>query len=303
VDINLTNIPAKSQGTLPVPLRFPSLRQSLESYLPQVILDLSRGSVFRLRQSGEIIYRYRPTADLWTESWSENWPEQWFEQAQSLILDKKALENIILNNLESSIPYLLFEVQWQSPSPWLDFILSQEQLSIWVAYLGRSAVFEVKPNAITAEPAQDDFPLQYAHARCWAAICWAAACQEAGNSGKEAEFKGESIKNKPINSLIAAIPHRALFGANLQLDSPTQLLINRVVEFVDHQHCPKRSVIVLISRQLAHAILEYLRHGAMRESKTSAELGQGHLALIMLGQQLLRWVLEVRCGVVARCEL
>jgi hypothetical protein len=178
MDINLTNIPAKRQGTLPVPLRFPSLCQSLESYLPQVSPTLSSGSLFRLRQSREIIYRYkyRPTADLKTESWSE--------QAQRLRLAKKALENINLNNLASSIPYLLFEVQWQSAFPWLDFILSQEQLSIWVAYLGRSADFEVKSNVKTAEPAQDDFPLQYAHARCWAAIC-----QETGDSGQEAEFK------------------------------------------------------------------------------------------------------------------
>jgi hypothetical protein len=302
MDINLTNIPAKSQGTLPIPLLFPSLRQSLESYLPQVSLALSIGSVFRLRQSREIIYRYRPPADLGTEKWAE----KWFEQAQSLILDKKALENINLNNLKSSIAYLLFEVQWQSPFPWLDFILSQEQLTIWVAYLGRSTVFEVKPNAPnskTAEPAQDDFPLQYAHARCWAAICWAATSQEVGDSGREAEFKGENIQNKPINSFLAAMPHRALFEPSIQLDSPTKLLIYRLVECVDHQHCPKRSIIVFISRQLAHAILEYLRHGALRESMTSAERRQGRLALIRLGQQMLRWVLEVRCSVVARCEL
>jgi hypothetical protein len=261
MDINLTNIPPQGQGAFPIPLRYPSLRQSLASYLAEVIPFFWGGSLFRLRQSGEIIYRCRIK--------EESSPD--FEGFLAILLKKNASKSLQVP--EASLPALFFELRIEQPG-WLTLRLSDEQLSRWLTYLWQSA--ELSPNPSPhpiphfVDGVQDDFPLQYAHARCWSVI-----------------------------RLVTS--DRASFEPSLQFDAPTRSLIQQLVEFVDHQACPQRATLILIGRLLGHAALEYLGSETWRAAMASSE--QGRLGLVILVQQSLQWLLEVRCGVIARREL
>lgn len=305
MDINLTKIPPKGQEIFPIPLGYPSLRQSLADYLPAVIPAPAVGSVFRLRQPGTIVYRCR----LVLEHLPQSWPESLWELEGCGTKSQKSLDPN--NDLTSAfslisgtpyntpaVPCLWFKASWEQP-PWLDFVLPDEQLLRWLDHLWRWENWlswsdsPIQPMTRLRNVAPDYFPLQYAHARCWAAICQA---QVTGDSRQEANSPHPPFVPKDNFD-------RDWFRSNLRLDAPTRSLIQSWVEFVDQQDCPKPATRNLIAHQLGYAALEYLRHGALRIAATPSEQRQAQLGLVILVQQSLQWLLEMRYGQVARREL
>lgn len=270
--INLTNIPPKKQATLVIPLQGASLRHSLECYLVRAIPSFVAGSVFRLRQSGAILYRCRLN------------PEP--------ALDLERLASILQNSFPSETcptpascsPCLEFDLCWEQPLK-LDLSLPDDQLLRWLAHLWQSKDELYPPRDYGSEVTQDDFPLQYAHARCWSAI----------------QQQQIPIAGNPLNNSSVITCDRILGGSSLQLTAQTRSLIHALLAFVDQVepgHCPKRATLILLGRQLGHAALEYLRYAALPSLAESFDLG-----LIMLVQRSLQWLLEECCGVSARREL
>ena len=269
---NLTNIPPKKQAKLTIPLQGASLRHSLERYLFAAIPSFVVGSVFRLRQSGAILYRCclksEPVLDL--------------ERLASILQNSFPSENCPIQ--ASSSPCLGFEICWEQPLR-LNLSLPDDQLLRWLAHLWQLKDGLYQPRDYWDEVTQDDFPLQYAHARCWSAI----------------QPGWLRIEGNALNNPSAITCDRVPFDSSLRLDAQTRSLIHALLEFVDQvdqRNCFKQATLILLGRQLGHAALEYFRYAALLSPGGSSDL-----RLMILVQRSLQWLLEERCGVIARREL